>query len=198
MVTVAAALAAATFVPSCRSTLAEAEKIDLAQTPMQTVDGIFHIQSSNGILQLRVESPRMERYNRDTLSYELFPDGFNVYVYNEQGLLETEITSDQARHSKSDTTEKWEAFGNVVVKNIIKGERMDTDTLYWDRENEKIYTHCYVKMQSPSGFMQGYGMNSDQRARNSVILRPFNNFAIISDDSTRTYIDSVNFIGPLL
>lgn len=198
MVMVAAALAAATFVPSCRSTLAEAEKIDLAQTPMQTVDGIFHIQSSNGILQLRVESPRMERYNRDTLSYELFPDGFNVYVYNEQGLLETEITSDQARHSKSDTTEKWEAFGNVVVKNIIKGERMDTDTLYWDRENEKIYTHCYVKMQSPSGFMQGYGMNSDQRARNSVILRPFNNFAIISDDSTRTYIDSVNFIGPLL
>ena len=102
-------------------------------------------------------------------------------------------------HSKSDEDgEKWEAYGDVVVKNIIKGERMETDTLYWDRDNERIYTDCYVRMYSPSGFMQGYGIISDQRARNSKILRPFDNFAIINNDSTKTYIDSVNFIGPIL
>lgn len=197
--TVAVVLTAATVVYSCKSDLGEARKINLDETPMQVVEGIFHIQSENGMMQLRVESPRMERYANDSVSYELFPDGFNVFVYNEEGLLETEITSLQARHTDSDADgETWEAFGDVVVSNIIKGERLETDTLYWDRDNERIYTDCYVKMFSPDGFMQGYGIESDQRARHSKILRPFDNFFIISNDSTKTYVDSVNFIGPLL
>ena len=86
----------------------------------------------------------------------------------------------------------------MVVQNIIKQEVMETDTLYWDRKNEEIYTDCYVKLHSPQGFMQGYGMRSDQRARNSIILNPFDNFAFIVQDSTEVLIDSVNFIGPLL
>ncbi|MBO8472084.1 MAG: LPS export ABC transporter periplasmic protein LptC [Bacteroidetes bacterium] len=197
--TVAVVLTAATVLYSCKSDLGEARKINLDETPMQVVEGIFHIQSENGMMQLRVESPRMERYANDSVSYELFPDGFNVFVYNEEGLLETEITSLQARHTDSDADgETWEAFGDVVVSNIIKGERLETDTLYWDRDNERIYTDCYVKMFSPDGFMQGYGIESDQRARHSKILRPFDNFFIISNDSTKTYVDSVNFIGPLL
>jgi hypothetical protein len=75
---------------------------------------------------------------------------------------------------------------------------METDTLYWDQKNEKIYTHCYVRMYSPDGFAQGYGMESDQRARHTELFNPFNNYAIMSQDSTKVVIDSVNFIGPLL
>ena len=196
---VAAVFSAATVVNSCKSELGEAKKINLDETPSQVVEGIFHIQSQNGLLQLRVEADRMERYVNDSVSYEIFTVGFDVFAYNEEGLLKTEITSLNAMHSKSDEDgEKWEAYGDVVVKNIIKGERMETDTLYWDRDNERIYTDCYVRMYSPSGFMQGYGIISDQRARNSKILRPFDNFVIINNDSTKTYIDSVNFIGPIL
>lgn len=196
---VAAVFAAATFLYSCKSSLQEAEKLDLSETPTQVVRNIFHIQSQNGVMQVRVEADKMERYVRDTLSYEIFPEGFNVFLYNEDGLLETEIKSQNAKHTDSKTEgEKWAAYGDVVITNILKGERMETDTIYWDRENEKIYTDCYVKMFSPSGFMQGYGIVSDQRARNTKILRPFDNFFIINSDSTKTYIDSVNFIGPLL
>ena len=97
-----------------------------------------------------------------------------------------------------DGREKWEAFGNVVVKNIINKEVMETDTLYWDRKNEKIYTDCYVRMHSPDGFIQGYGMESDERARNSVILKPFDNYAFVVQDTTKVEVDSVNFIGPLI
>ena len=101
-------LTAATVLYSCKSDLGEARKINLDETPMQVVEGIFHIQSENGMMQLRVESPRMERYANDSVSYELFPDGFNVFVYNEEGLLETEITSLQARHTDSDADgETW-------------------------------------------------------------------------------------------
>ena len=200
MKTTATAMAVAFVVYSCKNDLGTAEKLDLSQTPVQVVDRMFVVQSENGMLQMRMEADLMERYDNDTVSYELFPKGIAVFGYNEDGLLETEITSDEARHikEKKSKDEKWEAYGNVVVKNIINQEVMETDTLYWDRKNEKIFTHCYVKMYSPDGFMQGYGMESDQRARNSVILEPFDSYGIVVQDSTEVRVDSVNFIGPFI
>ena len=196
----ATATAVAFVVFSCKGKLGEAEAIDLSETPVQTVRDMFIVQTENSGLQMRAEAPLMEKYEKgDTLSYELFPEGFNVFGYTEEGLLETRITSDNARHLKyKDGRETWEAFGNVVVQNLIKQETMETDTLYWDQKEEKIYTHRYVKMYSPQGFMQGYGMESDQRARDSKLFNPFNSYGIVAQDTTEVVIDTVNFIGPIL
>ena len=193
----ATALAVAFVVYSCKGKLAEAEAVNMDEIPMQTVDDMFIVQSKNGVIQMRAQAPLMEKYEKDSLSYELFPEGFFVYGYADDGLLETEIIADNAKHVKHDNGEEtWSAFGNVVVKNLINQEVMETDTLYWDQENEKIYTHCYVRMYSPDGFMQGYGMESDQRARSTILHNNFNNYAIVVKDSTQVLIDSVNFIGP--
>lgn len=196
----ATASAVAFIVFSCKGKLSEAEDMDISQAPVQTVDSIFMTQSDKGVLQMRAVAPRMERYDNDTASFEKFPYGLEVYGYTEEGLLETQILSDEALHfkSKKDKSEFWRAYGNVVVQNIIKQQTMETDTLYWDQAKKEIWTECYVKMYSPDGFMQGYGMRSDERARNSTILRPFNSFGVLVQDSTRVMIDSVNFIGPLL
>ena len=195
---IATALAVAFVVYSCKGKLAEAESINIKETPVQIVDDMFIVQSKNGSIQMRAQAPLMEKYEKDSLSYELFPEGFFVYGYTEEGLLETEIIADNAKHMKHDNGEEtWSAFGNVVVKNLIKQEVMETDTLYWDQKNEKIYTNCYVRMYSPKGFMQGYGMESDQRARNSIIFKPFNSYGIVVQDTTQVSIDSVNFIGPM-
>ena len=194
---IATAAAVAFVVISCKGKLGEAESLDLKEVPVQTVDDMFIVQTENGRIQMRSEAPLMERYERDTLSYELFPEGFFVYGYTDDEKLETEIIADNARHLKyEDGRESWEAFGNVVVRNLIKQEVMETDTLYWDQKNEKIYTHCYVRMYSPDGFMQGYGMESDQRARNSIIFNPFNSYGFLEQEE-EILLDSVNFIGPL-
>ncbi len=196
---IATAAAVAFVVYSCKGKLEMTGTVDMESTPVQTVDDMFVVQTENGLLKMRMESPLMERYQNDSLSYELFPKGIAVFGYNEEGLLETELTSDNARHlSYEDGRESWEAYGNVVVKNIINQEVMETDTLYWDRKNERLYTHCYVKLHSPDGFMQGFGMESDQRARESIIKRPFNSFGYVNQDTTAVKIDSANFIGPLL
>jgi LPS export ABC transporter protein LptC len=194
----ATALAVAFVVYSCKGKLAEAEAVNMDEMPMQTVDDMFIVQSKNGKIQMRAQAPLMEKYEKDSLSYELFPEGFFVYGYTDEGLLETEIIADNAKHLKHENGEEsWSAFGNVVVKNLINQEVMETDTLYWDQKNEKLYTHCYVRMYSPKGFMQGYGMESDQRARNSILFNPFNSYGIVVQDTTQVMIDSVNFIGPM-
>ena len=127
--------------------------------------------------------------------------GLAVYGYTDDGLLESIIVSDNARHevpAGKDKDEIWSAFGDVIIHNVINQQTMETDTIYWDQTSKEIYTDCYVKMYSPDGFMQGYGMRSDERARNAVLNRPFNNYSVVEKDTTVIVIDSVNFIGPFL
>ena len=196
----ATALAVAFIVYSCKGKLSEAEKLDLSVTPLQRVDSMFFVQTENGRLKLRVEAGAMEKFETDTLDYETFPEGFNLYGYSSDGLLETTIVADMARHDKArrGAAEIWKAYGHVVVRNVIKQERIETDTLYWDQTAKEIYTDCYVRLYSPSGFMQGYGMRSDEMARNSVVNNPFDSYGVVVQDSTEVVLDTANFIGPLL
>ena len=196
MMATAAAVAFILF--SCKGKLAEADALDLSSVPLQTIDNMFAVQTKNGVVLMRMEADLMERYENETVSRETFPKGMAVYSYTDEGLLETTIFSDDAMHEtyKDKDDETWAAFGNVVIQNVIKREVMETDTLYWDRATGEIFTDCYIRMYSPDGFMQGYGMRSDDHARNSTILRPFNSFGVVVQDSTVVMIDSVNFIGP--
>lgn len=170
------------------------------ERPVQVVDSMFAIRSKNGTLSLRLEADKMIRYENDSISTELFPEGFAVYGYNEEGMLETIIISDEARHRvfKKVNGEEWAAYGDVSIQNVIKRETMETDTLYWDQRTHEIYTDCYIRMYSPDGFMQGYGMRSDDKARNAQINKPFNSFGVVVQDTTAIIVDSVNFIGPFL
>lgn len=186
---------------SCSGKLKEADTINLAETPMQTVEQMFAVDTKNGVTLMRMEADKMERYENDSLVTELFPEGFYVYTYTDDGLLETVLVSDKAHHKTfkdASKAEVWAAFGNVTVQNVIKQETMETDTIYWDQGTHQIYTDCYIKMYSPSGFMQGYGMRSDDKARDAVIMKPFNSYSVVVQDTTAIIIDSANFIGPFL
>lgn len=197
---IATVCAVAILVISCGSRKSD-ERLDFGSTPLQTMNDMFAVQTRNGVVMMRVEADLMQHFETDTLAWDYFPEGFTVYSYTNEGLLEALVTADQAKHVTGkgrNSREIWSAMGNVVIHNVLNRQTMETDTLYWDRENGEIYTDCYVKMFSPDGFMQGYGMRSDDKARNSILLRPFNGYAVTARDTTAVVIDSVNFMGPLL
>lgn len=191
---------ASSFV-SCKSKIAQADKLDLSKTPTQRVEGVFAFQTSNGEVEMRMESPVMEHYSTKENEYDSFPEGISVYGYTEEGLLESIILADEAIHiipnnKGKDAVEIWKAYGNVVLHNVIEQKTMETDTIFWDQTKKEVYTDCYVKLYTEDGFMQGYGMRSDDHLRNATLHNPFNNFARIVRDTTMVSIDSVNFIGP--
>lgn len=192
---------ASSFV-SCSRGVPEGGGLDYYKTPLQTVDGLFAVQSENGKIQMRLEADRMERYETDEMDYDSFPDGIAVYAYTEDGLLESVIIADEALHkvpkgeSAEDSDEVWEAFGNVFLHNVLNRQTLETDTLYWDRSMQEVYTDCYVKLYSPDGFMQGYGMRSDDRMKNARLDNNFSSYVYVQRDTSEVVIDSVNFIGP--
>ena len=120
----------------------------------------------------------------------------------EDGLLESVIIADKALHkvpkgeSAESSDEVWEAFGNVLLHNVLNRQTLETDTLYWDRSRQEVYTDCYVRLYSPDGFMQGYGMRSDDRMKNARLDNNFSSYVYVQRDTSEVVIDSVNFIGP--
>ena len=189
----------ASIVVSCKNKIGEADKLDLSRTPTQQTYDMFAVQTQNGVVGMRLEADLMEHYDTDSASFDSFPHGISVYAYSEDRLLESIILADDARHivpKDRNKDEIWEAFGNVILHNVIKQETMETDTVYWDQATKEIYTECYVKLYSRQGFLQGFGMRSDDHMRNSILYRPFDGYGVVVQDTTAVIIDSVNFIGP--
>ena len=185
---------------SCRQEVI-VDAIDTETIPVQVVDNMEFIQSDKGSINMRMTSVRMEHYEfvKDSLqqSYDLYTDGFHVEMYTPDGALETEVNSQQAKHITTSGRESWSAFGDVVITNHIKQEVVTSDTVYWNQALKQIHTDCYVKITSPSGVMQGYGLISDERAREATLTRPFDSYSVMQDSTSRQMVvDTVNFIGP--
>ena len=132
----ATAFVVASIVVSCRGQIGEADRLDLGRTPTQRTYDMFAVQTQNGRVSMRLESSLMEHFDTDTASFDTFPEGLSVFGYTQEGLLESVIVADNARHIVPKDRRKdeiWEAFGNVIMHNVIEQETMETDTIYWDQ-----------------------------------------------------------------
>lgn len=181
------------------------QDIDFEATPIQTVDSLDVTQSRNGGITMRMIAPTMERYQyeKDSLlqSYDVYPDSFFVFGYTMDGELETTVVARTAKHITTQDAEEWMVYGDVVITNYIQNQKLISDTIYWDQAEKKIFTDCYVRLENGQDVMQGYGMESDEMARNATILRPFDSYTVIQDSISRanapyTSLDSVNLMGP--
>ena len=130
--------------------------MNMDEIPLQTVDNMFTVQTRNGRMQSRMEAAKMQHFENDSLKTDLFPDGFAVYSYAEDGRLETILLSDRARHItyKRREGEIWEVTGNVSIQNTIKQETIETDTLFWDQKSHEIYTDSYIRMNPSLEYMR--------------------------------------------
>lgn len=194
-----AVCAAMMFFSSCSGKKA-AEPMDMEKTPTQEVFNMEVLQSDKAILSMRMIAPLMQHfeYYKDSVNYiyDLYPDGIHVDAYTEDGALETVVDADHAKHETTAGGNSWMAYGNVRVKNIINGQTITSDTIYWDQKAKRIFTDCYVRVESAKGLLQGYGMISDERANNTVLRNPFDSYSAPEDTSVLE-IDTLNFIGPL-
>jgi len=181
---------------SCKDDILTGDVSNVESLPTQVIDSMVLKQYTGGEVSFMVSAPLLERYTNAEIPYNLFPNGIVLRGYTKDGFLETMIVADYAKNIIGMEEEIWEAYGNVVVNNYIKGEKMETDTLYWNQKEHKIYTHRPVKITTPESFVQGYGMVSDEMARNAAIMSPYDSYAFRRDSTETAYRDTVNVIGP--
>ncbi len=84
-----------------------------------------------------------------------FPDGLEVFFYNDSMKIESEIRADYAIYFSDESL--WHATGNVIAKRLDNGDALYTEDLYWDESAKLIYSNTYTRIQNEDGTLYGKG-----------------------------------------
>lgn len=160
-----ALIVSATMLLSCQKKVPRIDDItNKDELPSQEVKLLEVHSSSRGKIRHIIKTPYVRSFKGEE-PYDEFPNGGLVEAYNDSLQLETTIFSKYAIH-KMKPEELWIATDSVVVHNLLTGQSLYTDTLYWDMEKKEIYTHSYVEIVTPDIIMPSEnGMRSDEHFR---------------------------------
>lgn len=143
--------------------------IDSTQQAMMMAIEIDVIFSDSGHLQARVTGPVVNRFEGENIWLE-FPKGFRAEMFDSAQRMETTITADYGK--RMEVTKIMEARGNVVVRNELKNEQMNTEVLIWNELRHTIHTDSPVKITTPDKVLYGTGLESNETFTNYRILQP--------------------------
>ena len=73
-------------------------------------------------------------------------------------------------------------MSNVHIQNL-KGEKFDTDLLYWDQNKHTIYSDRFIRIEQPDRIITGRGFDSNEQMTVYTIRKPEGIF-YVDDDAT--------------
>ena len=111
--------------------------------------------SQNGKVKGKLTAPLMYRYQVDS-PYTEFPKSLHIDFYNDSLVKESQL---DAKYGKF---RQWEnkvfLKDSVVVINVLKGDTLRCEELWWDQNAQKFYTNKPARYSQKDKFVN-YGKN---------------------------------------
>ena len=126
--------------------------------PVMDTRGVTTLVSDSGVIRYRVNAEEWKVYDRKSPSYWAFEKGVYVEKFDSLFQVEASIEADTAYYY--DKQRLWKLISNVHIQNL-KGEKFDTELLYWDQNKKKVYTDKEVRIEQPDQIINDVGIESD-------------------------------------
>jgi LPS export ABC transporter protein LptC len=143
-----------TMLVSCKNDI---ETINALTTELNLPDQSgFNIEiayTDSGILKGKIFSPEINKYSRKEEPYFEFPKGMKVVFYDSLGRASSYIQSKYAIYYEK--KELWEARNQVIAEDQQKGEKLETEHMFWDQKAERIYSDKFTRLTNPDGIFYG-------------------------------------------
>lgn len=158
------------MLPSCKNDVQKVLSLDFVDTlPELTARDIEIIYSEKAKVQIKLVSPYLVKTTEEE-PVMYFPEGFTVYFYDSAMHLKSTITADYG--ISYEKKKIMEARHNVVVENMEKGEKLNTEELFWDRAKQQIYSNKFVKLTTGEQVVTGDGLTSEEPFDEVIITNP--------------------------
>ncbi|MBL6876347.1 MAG: LPS export ABC transporter periplasmic protein LptC [Chitinophagales bacterium] len=153
---------------ACSNDLKKVKEISSEFLSVERGKEVEILFTEDGLPTIRIIAPTAVRYNTEPpdLPYTVFPDGLKLYVYNENGDLDSELSANEGK--MTDNSDDLEVNGDVVIINE-KGEQLNTENLTWNKEDKKIRSAGFVKIFTNDEIIYGSGFEADENFTNYVI-----------------------------
>ena len=154
---------------------------------MATMDVVTYI-SDSGVTRYRMDADEWLVYDRKKPSYWAFEKGVYLEQFDSVFNVDARIKADTAYYY--DKQKLWKLMGHVDIKNR-KGERFNTELLYWNQATEKVYSDRFIRIEQPDRIITGYGFDSNQQMTNYQI-RNMGGVFYVDEEEQKAPADSVN------
>ncbi len=111
----------------------------------------------NGKLKAIIKLGKMERFNDDQTIY--LSEGVKLNFYKNNNLIST-LTSEKAEIDEKNNLLK--AIVNVTLSDT-EGKKLKSSSLFWNRDNNEVYTNENVTIKTKDEIIYGSGFKSDSR-----------------------------------
>lgn len=134
--------------------------IDRSTMPKLHAKEITTVISDSGITRYRISAPQWDVYDRANDPYWEFPKGIHFERFDESLKVDANIHSRYAKFKENE--QLWELKGQVRMTNI-KGELFETEHLFWNQREERIYSDTIVKITQAVHIINAVGFESNQQ-----------------------------------
>ena len=121
--------------------------------------GVTTLISDSGVTRYRVKTEEWLMFDRKKPSYWAFEKGVYLEQFDSIFNIEASIKADTAYFY--DKQQLWKLIGNVDIQNR-KGERFNTELLFWNQATKKVYSDKFIRIQQPDRVITGHGFESNQ------------------------------------
>lgn len=128
--------------------------------PVMSTLGVTTYVSDSGVTRYKVITEEWLMFDRKKPSYWAFEKGVYLEKFDSIFQVEASIKSDTAYFYDKDKL--WKLIGNVEIQNL-KGERFDTELLYWDQNTGKVYSDKRIRIEQIDRIIIGQGFESNQQ-----------------------------------
>lgn len=146
--------------------------------PDMRTTGVTTYISDSGMIRYKIITAEWLVYSRIDTPYWAFQKGIYLEKFDTLFHIDASIKADTAFYYEP--KKLWELRGNVHIRSQ-RGDKFDTQLMYWDQGKERIYSDRYIRIEQPDKILTGYGFESNQQMTEYQI---FNNTGIFTVEDT--------------
>lgn len=141
----------------CADDLKDPDKEIKYDGPLRETENVLTLYSDSAKILIKLQAKVQQDFeNGDAV----FPEGIYVEFYDKQGAISSTLRSNYAKQERN--KDLFLVRGNVVLDNIAKKEKLETEELFWDKGKDRLYTDKFVKVTTPERMLTGTGLETNQ------------------------------------
>ena len=139
--------------------------------PLMETSNVRTLVSDSAKLKFELTAPLEQQFENSDMVY---PHGAKVIFYSADG-KKTVINTLTAKYAKFEKAKNlYTMRGDVQATNVLEQQRLHTEELFYDKGKQVIYTDTamFVKVETPTEYIDGYGLTANQNFSRYSIKRP--------------------------
>jgi LPS export ABC transporter protein LptC len=151
------------FIAGCENDIRQVRALGEKSKDVEVITQVTSYLSQDAKMKAKLTAPLMTRYQGDSVLVE-FPKTVHVDFYTDSLQIESTVFAKYGRYIENQR--RVLLRDSVIVINILKGDTLRTEELWWDQNKQLFYTDKPVHIRQPDQKLDGNrGMEADQNFR---------------------------------